>query len=33
MWFKNLTWLRLMEPLPVDGETLAARLQRHAFQP
>lgn len=33
MWFKNLTVLRLVEPLPFSAETLAARLGRYAFQP
>ena len=33
MWFKNITFLRLMEPLGHNPEALAARLERHAFQP
>ena len=33
MWFKNLTLLRLVEPFPFTAETLAARLERYAFQP
>jgi recombination associated protein RdgC len=33
MWFRNLTWLRLTEPFPYSVETLAARLERRAFQP
>ena len=32
MWFKNLTLLRLVEPLPLTAETLAVRLEQHAFQ-
>lgn len=33
MWFKNMTLFRLVEPLPLSAETLAARLEQHAFQP
>ena len=33
MWFKNLTFLRLVEPFPFAAEALAARLERRAFQP
>lgn len=33
MWFKNLTFLRLVEPFPFTAEMLAARLERQAFQP
>ena len=33
MWFKNMTLFRLIEPLPLSAETLAARLEQRAFQP
>ncbi len=33
MWFRNLTLFRLVEPLPLDAESLAARLESRAFQP
>ncbi len=33
MWFKNLTLFRLVEPFPLNAETLAMRLDRRAFQP
>ncbi len=33
MWFKNMTLFRLVEPLSLSAETLAARLAQYAFQP
>ncbi|MFZ4789305.1 MAG: recombination-associated protein RdgC [Candidatus Competibacteraceae bacterium] len=33
MWFRNLTLFRLVEPLPLDAEALAARLEQRVFQP
>lgn len=33
MWFKNLTLFRLVEPLGLTAEALAARLDQRAFQP
>jgi len=33
MWFRNLTPFRLVEPLPLDAEALATRLESHAFLP
>ena len=33
MWFKNMTLFRLVEPLPLSAETLAAQLEQRAFQP
>lgn len=33
MWFKNLTLFRLVEPLTLTAEALAARLDQRAFQP
>ena len=33
MWFKNLTLFQLIEPLPLNAESLAACLDRRAFQP
>ncbi len=33
MWFRNLTPFRLVDPLPLNAEALAARLESHAFQP
>lgn len=32
MWFKNLTLLRLVEPIPLTVEAWAARLEQQAFQ-
>lgn len=32
MWFKNLTLLRLVEPIPLTVETWAVRLEQQAFQ-
>ncbi len=33
MWFRNLTLFRLVEPLPLDAESLAAKLESRAFRP
>ena len=33
MWFRNLTLFRLVEPISPVFETLAERLEQHAFQP
>ena len=33
MWFKNLTLFRLVEPFSATFDTLAERLEPHAFQP
>ncbi len=33
MWFKNLTLFRLVEPFPLNVESLGIRLEQRAFQP
>lgn len=33
MWFRNLTLFRLVEPVSLDAEVLAVRLESRAFQP